>query len=377
MNSPSVYLDNAGSTPMETEVIRVMQECMAELHGNPSAIHEAGRRARVRIEESRRIMARLLSVAPSEVFFCSGATEGISAILWGCVRDLGCRHIITSGLEHPAVLNTLESMAKYDHVRIHFTDVGANGHVDPDHLAFLLQQFQPALVCLMHANNEIGNLLPVNAVGELCKANGALLFSDTAQTIGKFRMDLSDLPLDFAVASAHKFHGPKGSGMMYIRGGLNPGALIRGGGQERNMRAGTENLYGIVGMAKALELSMSSLEQQMDYIRGLRARCMDRLLSLLPDIRFNGDVQGHSLYTILNLSLPEHVDAETLLPRLDMAGIYVSGGSACASGSLKASHVLSAMGADPKRPSVRISFSKYNTPEQIDILAGVLQSICA
>lgn len=377
MNTSFIYLDNAASTPMEPEVIRVMLESMSDHYGNPSAVHDAGRRARVVIESARRSMAQLLSAAPSELFFCSGATEAIATILWGCVRNLNRKHIISSGMEHPAVLQTLESIAEWENVNIHFVDVDMKGHLDLDHMAFLLKHHQPALVCLMHANNETGNLLPLNAVGELCSRHQALLFSDTAQTIGKFRMDLSALPLDFAVASAHKFHGPKGAGLMYVRGGLQAGALIRGGGQERNMRAGTENLYGIAGMAKALELAMQEQEHDMEYISGLRQYCIRKLEALVPDIGFNGDVSEHALYTILNLSVPEHVDAEMLLPRLDMAGICASGGSACASGSRKESHVLTAMGVNPGRPSLRISFSKYNTPEQIDRLTGVLQSICA
>ncbi len=375
MDQKLIYFDHAASTPIDLQVLDVMQDVAKDVFGNPSSVHEAGRRARVVIENARRSIARNLQVTPAEVFFTSGGTEANNAILWGCARDLGYRHFITSPLEHPAVLNPLETIREQHNIRIHLVKVDASGHVDLDHLAGLLQQHPDAVVSLMHANNETGTLLPVKAVSKLCHDHGALFHSDTVQTIGKFGVNLRDPNIDFAVASAHKFHGPKGVGFMVIRAGNFFKPFVLGGGQERNMRAGTENLYGIVGMAEALNLAHEGMEKDQRHILALKKTCMTMLKEKLPGVAFNGDAEGSSLHTILNLTLPAVIDPDMLLPRLDMEGICVSSGSACASGTTKGSHVLEALGVDMQRPSLRISFSRYNTPEEVQQLVDVLVKV--
>lgn len=375
MEKRLIYLDNAASTPMSEAVITAMKNCMLDVYGNPSSVHEQGRRARVLIEQSRRSIAKLLKVSPAEIFFTSGGTEANNAILWGCYHDLHIKHFVTSQLEHPAVLQCLEAIQKNQGIHIHFVDITENGHINTGHLEALLAQYPGALVSLMHANNETGNLLPVNAVSDLCKKYSALFHSDTVQTIGKFHTEISNLGFDFAVASAHKFCGPKGVGFMYVRAGHFFNAFIRGGGQERNMRAGTENVYGVVGMAKALEEAYETMDEDMKHINGLKADCMQLLKQHIPGVKFHGDAEGSSLHTILNVSLPAGIDGEMLLPALDIEGICVSSGSACASGASKGSHVLAALGADGNRPSLRVSFSRYNTPGEVTKLVDVLKRI--
>ncbi len=375
MDKKLIYFDHAASTPMDIRVLDVMRGVAKDVFGNPSSVHEAGRRARVVLEDARRSIARYLQVTPAEVFFTSGGTEANNAILWGCARDLGYKHFITSPLEHPAVLKPLEAIQEQQNIQIHMVKVDALGHVDLDHLDDLLQKHQRAVVSLMHANNETGTLLPVKAISKRCQDHGALFHSDTVQTMAKFGMNLRDPHIDFAVASAHKFHGPKGVGFMVIRPGNFFKPYVLGGGQERNMRAGTENLHGIIGMAEALKLAHERMEADQQHILSLKKTCMEELLGRLPGVSFNGDASGSSLHTILNLTLPAVIDPDMLLPRLDMEGICVSSGSACASGTTKGSHVLKALGVDLQRPSLRISFSRYNTLDEVQQLVDVLVKV--
>jgi cysteine desulfurase len=371
-----IYFDNAASTPVNPVVINVMSEYHAELHGNPSAIHGYGRKARVVLEQSRRTIAALIHALPSEVVFTSGGTEANNTILWGCCKDLSKKDFISSRLEHPSVLHTLEVLMKYFGIRVHFLHHDIFGHVELDHLEQTLKLLPNAVVCLMHANNEIGNLLPVKDVAGLCAKYGALFHSDTVQTIGKYDIDMSKLPFDFAVGSAHKFYGPKGVGFMYLRKGNSPGSFITGGGQERNMRAGTENISGIAGMAKALEVVTETLEADRLYIDGLKAYLIASLKEAVPSIRFNGDAEKHSLYSIINILLPNSVDHDMLVPRFDMAGICLSSGSACSSGSAVGSHVLKALGRAPEDPSVRVSLSRHNTVSEVKKLVDVIRTMC-
>ncbi len=371
MNKALIYLDNAASTPIDMEVQAVMIDSF-EVFGNPSSVHVQGRKARVLVEKARRTVAKIMHVPPAEIFFTSGGTEANNAILWGCALDLGFKHFITSPLEHPAVLKPLEFLRQFAGIQVHFVHIDTLGHIDLKHLERLLEEYPGALVSLMHANNETGNLLPVNAVSELCKKLRAVFHSDTVQTIGKYSMDLSQLGFDYAVASAHKFHGPKGVGFMAIRSGKFFKPFITGGGQERNMRAGTENLPAIIGLTKALEIAHRRMAEDREYISSLKSACIGLLRERIPGVSFNGDAAGSSLHTILNVSLPLDMDAEMLLPSLDIAGICVSSGSACASGSNKTSHVLSAMGVDTHRPSVRISFGRQNTLKEVIVLVDVL-----
>ncbi len=370
-----IYFDHAASTPMIPEVVDAMASCMRTYHGNPSSTHDAGRRARVMLEGARRRVAKHLGVSASEIFFTSGGTEANNAILWGCCKDLGCKNIITSRLEHPAVLNAVYALKKYLGANVYFVSHDASGRIDLGMLEQLLQKHNNVVVSLMHANNEIGNLLPVKTVADICHTHGALFHSDMVQTIGKLPLDLAVHHIDFAAASAHKFHGPKGIGFMYVRQGRTFQPFLTGGGQERNMRAGTENLCGIIGLAKALDWSLESLSEGMAHIVGLKSYMIQSLINEIPGTIINGDVSGHSLYSIVNFSLPPDTGSGMLLQHLDMAGICVSSGSACASGASVDSHVLNALGVNPDVPSVRVSFSCFNTLNEIRRFVDVLKKL--
>ena len=373
---PLTYLDNAASTPLRDEVIEVMLDSMRNVYGNPSSIHEQGRKAKVVVEQARRSIAKYLKVTPSEIFFTSGGTEAVNTILRGCAGNLSRKHFITSRLEHPAVLNCLDLLQTEKEIEIHYVDVDTGGHISLKHLEALFSLHKPAVAVLMHANNEIGNILPVNAVSELCRNYDVLFFSDTVQTVGKYELSIPKMGFDFAVASAHKFHGPKGAGFMVVRSEHLFKSMIRGGGQERNMRAGTENVSGIAGMAKALELAHEQMAADQAHIAGLKQTCISLLRKKISEVQFNGDAEGSSLHTILNISLPGGVDQEMLLPALDIEGICVSAGSACSSGSIKRSAILEALNAEPGRPSVRVSFSCFNTAEEINSFVEKLTAIC-
>lgn len=375
MSQAIIYLDNAATTPVLPEVADLMYQAMKHNHGNPSSIHQLGRHARVEVEKARRSMAVMLNVQPGEIFFTSGGTEGNNAILAGCARELGRKHFITSRLEHPSVLNMLHALEKHDSCSVSYVNFDSKGILDLHHLEQLLQQTHEPVVTLMHANNEIGNLLPIKEVGNLCKKYDSLFHSDTVQTVGKLALDLQKLPIDFAVMSAHKFHGPKGVGAMYVRAGAGMQPYLVGGAQERNMRAGTENVPGIMGMAKALEVVSGSLDTTFAHISGLRSYLIETLPKEIPGLQFLGDAAGSSLYTILNLALPCKIEPRQLMGLLDLAGICLSTGSACSSGSNKPSAVLLALGMEPLTPNLRISFNRYNTLEEVKKLVKVLKKI--
>lgn len=376
MKKSTIYFDSAATTRVFPEVAKLMYETLLNNFGNPSSIHEMGRHARVEVERARRTVAGLLNARPGELYFTSGGTESNNTILWGCCKDLGYKHFISSRLEHPSVLKSLQALEHYMACQVSFVETDKKGLIDLDHLEKLLKATPASVVSLMHANNEIGNILPVKEVGVLCKQYGALFHSDTVQTVGKMEVDLQQLGFDFAVVSGHKFHGPKGVGVMYVKSGSKLEAFMQGGAQERMMRAGTENLYGILGLAKALEMSCSEMSAARQSIKEIKDFLLEKLQEEIPGLSFNGDPRGNSLHTILNISLPKGVDADLLLPRLDMAGICVSTGSACSSGSNKPSHVLTAMGVDQKIPNLRISFSRYNTLDEAKDLVEVLKEIC-
>jgi cysteine desulfurase len=370
-----IYLDNAATTPIAKEVADVMCDMLRDDFGNPSSIHAHGRVIRTKIEEARRTVAKILGCTPGEIIFTSGGTEADNMALRMSADVLGIKNIITSAIEHHAVLHTAEELHKQGKVKLHFVNLLPNGHIDILHLEQLLKENDKALVSLMHANNEIGNMIDLEEVGNLCKQYHALFHTDTVQTIGHFAIDLSKLNIDFLAAGAHKFNGPKGVGFIYINAKNKISPFITGGAQERNMRGGTENVYGIVGLAKALELSYSNLEEEHKHIGELKTYMSNRLKETIPGITFNGDYIGHSSYTVLNASFPPHKVNEMLLFKLDIAGISVSGGSACSSGSDMGSHVLSALGADPSRAAVRFSFGKQNTIQEIDKVINVLKEI--
>ena len=370
-----IYLDNAATTRLDDEVIEAMLPYMREHFGNPSSIHSYGRVTRAAIEKSRKAIATLLNVAPAEIFFTSGGTEANNMALTRTIADLGITHAITSPTEHHAVLHTLEALAHAGKIKLSIVRVDEKGAPDLAHLEELLQNNERSIVSLMHANNEIGTKIPLKQIAELVKKYNGIFHTDTVQTMGHFHLDLQEIPLDFLSCAAHKFHGPKGVGFIFIRSGTGISPFIYGGAQERNMRGGTENLYGIIGLAKALEVAYRDIEEHETHIRGLKNYMINRLNEVIPGVSYNGDISDDSLYTVLNVSFPPSSVGEMLLFSLDINGIAVSGGSACSSGSDVGSHVLKALNADPTRANVRFSFSKYNTKEEIDFTISKLQEI--
>lgn len=368
-----VYFDNAATTPMNPEVVKVMSEMMLNHFGNPSSIHAHGREVKTMVEDARRTVARLLGCTPGEIFFTSGGTEADNMALRKSVEDLGVAHIITSPIEHHAVLHTAEELAHQGRVKLHLVKLTPLGHIDTAHLEQLLRENPKALVSLMHSNNELGNMIDLHEISQLTKQYNAYFHCDTVQTIGHQPIDLSKLNIHFLAGAAHKFNGPKGVGFIYINNQVKIHPLITGGAQERNMRGGTENVYGIIGLAKALELSLAHLEQDMKYIQDLKQYFIEQLKSNIPGVAFNGDAEGRSAYTVLNVSFPPTPIAEMLLFKLDIDGICASGGSACSSGSDVGSHVLKAIGASKDRPSVRFSFGAANTREEVDYVVERLK----
>lgn len=370
-----VYFDNAATTPMDKEVVEAMLPVMTEHFGNPSSIHAWGRQTRAMIEQARKTVARLMNCSPSEIFFTSGGTEADNMAIRCTIEGLNIKHAITSPLEHHAVLHTLENLAEKGIIKLSLVKLADNGKIDLDDLEKLLQNNERSFVSLMHANNEIGNLLPIKKVADMCKKYNAIFHSDTVQTVGHYNIDLKDVPVHFINGAAHKFHGPKGIGFIYVNSEIHVAPLIFGGAQERNMRGGTENVYGIIGLAKAMEIAYSDLKKHQDYIQGLKSYMIQKLKANLPGVSFNGDAEGDSLYTVLNVCLPETDNAEMLVFNLDINGIAASAGSACSSGSNVGSHVLRAIGTDMSRPSVRFSFSKYNTKDEIDYAVAKLKEM--
>lgn len=349
---------------------------LTEKFGNPSSIYSYGRETRMAIEKARKTVARLLNAHPGEIFFTSGATESTNTAVVAAIRDLGCTRIITSPLEHHATLHATEFAHHIENVKLSYVKILPNGHIDFHSLEELLENSEEkTLVSLMHANNEIGNLLDIEKAGELCKKYDAFFHCDTVQTIGHYPIDLKKIHVHFINASAHKFNGPKGAGMLYVNEDIKIKPLMHGGAQERNMRAGTENLYGIVGFAKALELAMDHYEEYHDHIQGLKTYMAKHLQENIPQIHFNGDYNGHSLYTVLNVSFPKTPKSEMILFNLDIAGICVSGGSACSSGASTTSHVITTIDPDPNQIPVRFSFSKDNTKEEIDLVVARLKEL--
>lgn len=377
-----VYLDNAATTQVRPEVITKMQDALANCYGNPSSTHAFGRTARTAIEQARKTIAKYLNAQPAEIIFTSGGTEADNMILRGTVRDLGVKTIITSRIEHHAVLHTAEALKEQYGIALHFVNLDPWGNPDLEHLEQLLKQDDTKkLVSLMHVNNEIGNKIDVAAIARLCQDNGALFHSDTVQSIGHFPWDVAEVPIDFMVAAAHKFHGPKGVGFAFIRKNTGLKPLILGGTQERGFRAGTEPFHNIVGLEAAFVEAYENLEEEMAYIKDLKAYFLERIQEI-PGIAFNGhsgDLEK-STYTLVNVRLPfDEQKALMLLFHMDLKGIACSKGSACQSGSNGGSHVLNEIldKDEVKKPSLRMSFSKYNTREEVDYVVDVLKEFAA
>jgi len=370
-----IYLDNAATTPLRQEVIAEMMHVLQNDFGNPSSTHSFGRSSKNILETSRKSIAKLMGCAAQELIFTSNATEATNWILKSAVTDLQVKRIITSKIEHHATLYTVKHLQQQYGVVVDFVNILPSGAIDMTHLVDLLSKDGKTLVTLMHVNNEIGTVLDIEKTGRICHQHHALFHCDTVQSIGKTRFNLHELPVDFVVASAHKFHGPKGAGFAYVKKGMVLQPFLFGGEQEKGLRAGTEAVHQVAGMAKALELSYEYLDVEQNDITVLKDYCTSQLKTHFPEIKVNGT---DTFYNILNVLLPfSEEKTAMILFNLDMKGIAVSRGSACQSGSVKPSHVLAEILADEdlKKPSLRISFSHYNTKEDIDAMIDGLKGI--
>jgi len=365
----NVYFDNAATTPLDPEVINEMENCMRNLYGNPSSIHAMGRKSRAVIESARKSIASHLNCSIGEIFFTSGGTEANNMAIKCSVRDLDVKRIITTKMEHHCVLHTIETLKESHDIAVEYVPVNAKGEVNYDVLAELLGGSSvKTLVSIMHANNEVGTMIDIDKVGLLCEEFDAFFHSDTVQTVGHYQFDLQKLKIDFMSGGAHKFHGPKGVGFIMIRNSVTVNPLIDGGSQERNMRAGTENLYGIAGMAKALDIAYNNFESKKNKVSGIRNYLKAKIFDQFPDVQIAGSDNSHSLYTILNVGFPKTPKSDMLLFNLDIRGICASAGSACSSGATAKSHVLEAMNLGDERSYVRFSFSHFNNKKEVDYL---------
>ena len=371
-----IYLDNAATTSLDPAVLEAMMPYLTKYFGNPSSIYSYGRESRMAIENARKSVAKILNAHPAEIFFTSGGTESSNTAITASVRDLGCKHIISSPIEHHATSHTVEYLYHNGEAALSYVKLLPNGHIDLENLEELLSESEEkCLVTLMHANNEIGNMIDLHAVGNLCKKYQAIFHSDTVQTVGHFPFDLRNTPVHFITGAGHKFHGPKGVGMLYINENVKIKPFVHGGSQERNMRAGTENLYGIIGFAKALELATEHYETDSKYISDLKMYMMQQLQKQIPGVAFNGDPTGKSLYAVLSVSFPKTEKSEMILFNLDINNICASGGSACTSGADQGSHVIRAINNNPNQVTVRFSFSKHNTKDEINQVITKLKEL--
>ncbi|GAO43564.1 cysteine desulfurase family protein [Flavihumibacter petaseus] len=371
-----IYFDNAATTALDPRVLEAMMPYLTEKFGNPSSIYSYGRESRLAIENARKSVAKILNAHPAEIFFTSGGTESSNTAIAAALHNLGCRHIISSPIEHHATSHTVEYYHRREGVALSWVKLLPDGHIDLEDLERLLAASKDrTLVSLMHANNEIGNLLDLHAVGNICKKYNAIFHSDTVQTVGHYPFDLRNTPVHFITGAGHKFHGPKGVGILYVNENVQIQPLLHGGAQERNMRAGTENLYGIVGFAKALELAMASHAEDAAYIRELKQYMADQLKEKVGHVEFNGDAFGRSLYTVLNVSFPKSEKSEMILFNMDINGICASGGSACTSGADLGSHVIREVNSNPNQVAVRFSFCRQNTKEEIDAVVEKLNGM--
>lgn len=371
-----VYLDNAATTPIAPEVVEAMIPVLKDGFGNPSSSHSFGRQSKAFIETARRTVAKHLNCQASEIIFTSGGTEADNMALTAAVLNLKVERIITTSIEHHAVGHTAEYLKQVYGTEVIYLNLDHEGNVDLVQLENLLKESKKTLVSLMHANNEIATLLPLEKVSQLCNSYNAYFHSDTVQTMGHYAFDLSVLKIDFITCAAHKFHGPKGVGFLYINKNTKIDAFIHGGAQERGLRGGTENVYGIVGLAKAMDLAYEDVEGHQKHVQGLKSYMIQELKREFPEVHFHGNISPeNSLYTVLNVCLPKSEKSGLLLFTLDLKGVAVSGGSACSSGANKGSHVLEGIKADMTRPNARFSFSRYTTKEEIDFALTQLKSI--
>ncbi len=371
-----IYFDNAATTAVDPEVFEAMKPYFLEKFGNPSSVYSYGREVKLAVESARKTVAEIIHALPSEVYFTSGGTESTNMAIHGAVADLGCKHIISSPIEHHATLHTIEYLEQTGQAKVSYVRILENGHIDISDLENLLSKSsQKCLVSLMHGNNEIGNITNIEIISELCGKYDAVFNTDTVQTLAHQPIDVKRVPVHFMNGAAHKFHGPKGVGILYIKRGVNIKPFIHGGGQERKMRAGTENVYGIVGLAKALQMATSEMETINEKIRNTKDYMKKRLAEEISGVHFNGDTSGSSLPHVLSVAFPKTEKSDLLLFNLDIHHICASSGSACSSGAVGESHVISHIPHHPKQETIRFSFSKYNSTEEVDQVVNVLKQI--
>jgi cysteine desulfurase len=369
-----IYFDNAATTPVASAVIDVMREALEDHWGNPSSIYAEGRTSRAAIERARKSVASAIGASIGEVFFTSGGTESNNMALKCAVRDLGVKRIISSPLEHHCILHSLDHLKDHHGIAIEMVGLHNNGRIDIDSLKALLSSSdQKTLVSLMHSNNEVGLMIDLDEISAICEEHGAYFHSDTVQTVGYFPIDVSKSKLAFISGSAHKFHGPKGVGFVYINGDNMIKPYIDGGSQERNMRGGTENIYGILGLAKALESSIEGMEEKRAKIESVRNHMIEQLKANFPDIHFNSNFDGPNHYKVLNVTFPQSNKSDMILFNLDIAGVSVSGGSACSSGADQGSHVINSLPNTIEGKAIRFSFSHHNTKEEVDFVIEQLK----
>ncbi len=371
-----IYFDNAATTCLDPQVLEAMMPYLTSCYGNPSSIYSYGRESRLAVENARKTVAKILNAHPAEIFFTSGGTESSNTAITAAVRDLGCKRIITSPIEHHATLHTVKYLFNKGEVDLSYLKISPTGDIDLNDLEHLLAESKEnCLVTLMHANNEIGNMVDIHALGEICRKYNAVFHSDTVQTVGHFPFDLRNTPVHFITGSAHKFHGPKGVGLLYINENVKIKPFMHGGSQERNMRAGTENLYGIVGFAKALETATTNYEKDASYIKSIKLYMMEQVKKNITGVSFNGDPLGNSLYTVISVNFLKTEKSDMLLFNLDINNICASGGSACTSGADVGSHVIREINNNPDQVTVRFSFSKNNTKEEVDTVVEKLREM--
>ena len=373
----AIYLDNAATTQLDPRVLEAMLPYLSDSYGNPSSTHSHGRAARNAVETARKTVAEILNVSAGEIYFTSGGTEADNTFMRGAVSESGVDHIITSKIEHPAILQTAEYLESAFGTKISYVNLDSKGGIDYLNLAELASKDHNTLITLMHANNEIGNLLDLQRVSGIAAHENVLFHTDAVQTIGHMPIDLSNGEIHGLSASAHKFHGPKGHGFMFVKKGIKIEQFIKGGSQERSMRGGTESVHGIVGTAEALRIANESIEENYQHLTELKSRMISLLIEAIPGVQFNGysaDID-QSNSKVLSVSLPPSEKNDLLLFTLDLNGISASGGSACASGSTVGSHVLTELGVDPARQAIRFSFCKNNTLAEIEQTVGKLKEI--
>ncbi len=362
-----VYFDNAATTPLDEQVLEAMLPYMKSKFGNPSAVHGFGRETRAAIEKARKIVANCLNCSTGEIFFTSGGTESNNKAIKRTIYDLGIKHIVTSPIEHYSVSHTVEFLEKDHGVEVHYVKLDELGRVVLQDLELKLAAVdETCLVSLMHGNNEIGNLIDLELVSEICAQFSAYFHTDTVQTVAHIPIDLQKTKVHFLSGSAHKFNGPKGEGFLYINSDVKINPHMHGGGQERNMRPGTENVYGIVGLGKAIELAHENMEEHRAYILDIKMYMARQLKENIPGVKFLGDWDGESLYTVLSVCFPENDKSSMLLFNMDIDGIACSAGSACSSGANTGSHVVRNFQPECAERTIRFSFSKYNNRDEVD-----------